>query len=129
LAIIRSIKKPFRYTLEKERGTESPGVFVLKPMSVEVERYLTGIRLQGRKACDSDIVKAALISWENIPVDENGTLAKIKRDLAGLVEDETLNLLALDERAELAAAVLDGGALSEADEKNSEPSSDNTPES
>lgn len=128
MAIIRSVKKPFRYTLEKERGTENPGVFVLKSMNVEIERHLTGMRLGGEKQCDSDILKKALIEWENIPIDEAGTSAPIVRDEEGLVTDLTLDVLALDERAELAEAVLGRGKLSETDEKNSEPSSDNTSE-
>jgi hypothetical protein len=121
--IALSSKERFEYVLNRDRESDSPTIWILKPLTIaeteECENLLSsagaGIRIGTFK---KKVVKLGLVGWENLKYD-TGEAVELKLDKQGKVHDEILALIPPDDRSELHTAIWEQIRVSEDDEKNS----------
>jgi len=120
-----STREVFEYTLERDRETDKPSIFRLKPLTpLEVKRIgdLMGNRNSEYGFPVGSFVyenlKCGLVGWDNVE-DKAGKPVKFAKEKDGRVKDAIIAMLGSDDQSELAFAIWGAAKLTEEDEKNS----------
>lgn len=114
MAIARDPRTTWKYVLREDRELprDKQTVFHLKHLTLAQEQAaFDGIeRTHGQSVIVNtgarclDILRAGLTGWDNL-LDESGATIEPKKDAQGRVRDESLMLLSLEQRLELAGAI------------------------